>query len=186
MRRGFQAACGSRSLLRHCANVVPKGTVNLGAADSETKIKEFAAFYTQLTLKEVTSLQREIFKQLGHSDDFYEQALLRGMGGGGGGGAAAVAAPAAAAAAPAEVAPPPPPEPVKKVQKTQFDVNLVSYTDGAKIKLIKELRAVTNASIKDAKDAIEKKGLVAKGLSESDATKLVDLFKAAGAEATVQ
>eukprot|EP00672_Neobodo_designis_P018614 CAMPEP_0174839704 /NCGR_PEP_ID=MMETSP1114-20130205/8215_1 /TAXON_ID=312471 /ORGANISM="Neobodo designis, Strain CCAP 1951/1" /LENGTH=90 /DNA_ID=CAMNT_0016073831 /DNA_START=102 /DNA_END=370 /DNA_ORIENTATION=+ len=70
---------------RACATPVPKGTADLTGAESSEKVKEFAAFYTQLTLKEVTALQREIFKQLGHSDDFYEQALLRGLGGGGGG-----------------------------------------------------------------------------------------------------
>ena len=175
------------AFVRCCATPVPKGTANLSAADSSEKIKEFASFYTQLTLKEVTSLQREIFKQLGHSDDFYEQALLRGMGGGGGGAPVAVAIPAAAAAAaaPAAEEAPAPPEP-KKPAKTAFDVNLEAYPDGAKIKLIKDLRGVTNLSIKEAKDMIEKKGVVAKNLAQSDADKLVELFKANGASATVQ
>ena len=181
---------GALCAVRPCsASALPKGTVDLTAADSDKKIKEFAALYTQMTLKEITALQREIFAQLGHSNEFYEQALLRGMGGGGGGGgvvmaaAPAVAAPAAAAAP--EAAAPAAPE-KKKVQKTAFDVNLVSYPEGAKIKLIKELRGVTNDSIKDAKDLIEKKGIVAKNLGQADADKLVELFKAAGADASVQ
>jgi large subunit ribosomal protein L7/L12 len=168
-------------------SAIPANTADLSQGSSEEKIKQFAQYYTQLTLKEVTSLQREIFKQLGHGDDFYEQALLRGLGGGGGGGgaAAASAAPAAAAvAAPAEEVKVAPPE--KKVQKTAFEVNLVSYPDGAKIKLIKDLRGVTNDSIKDAKDLIEKKGIVAKNLGKSDAEKLVELFKANGADAQMQ
>ncbi len=143
-----------------------------------------------MTLKEITALQREIFKQLGHSNEFYEQALLRGLGGGGGGGGTVVMAPAAVAApAPAADAPPAavaPKEDKKKVQKTAFDVNLVSYPEGAKIKLIKELRGVTNDSIKDAKDLIEKKGIVARNLGQTDADKLVELFKAAGADAKIQ
>ena len=169
---------------RSCGSVVPKGTADMTAPESSEKVKEFAAFYTQLTLKEVTALQREIFKQLGHSDDFYEQALLRGMGGGGGGGVAVAAAPAAAPAAAAEEKAPEPEK--KKPAKTAFDVNLESYPDGSKIKLIKDLRGVTNDSIKEAKDLIEKKGVVAKNLSQSDADKLVELFKANGASATVQ
>ena len=176
------AAASSRAC---AATPVPKGTADLTAAESSEKVKEFASFYTQLTLKEVTALQREIFKQLGHSDDFYEQALLRGMGGGGGGGAVAAAAPAAAVAAPAAEEKAPEPE-KKKVAKTAFDVALESYPDGAKIKLIKDLRGVTNDSIKEAKDLIEKKGVVAKNLGKADAEKLVELFKANGATASLQ
>jgi large subunit ribosomal protein L7/L12 len=187
-RCAFAAAVASST--RACASAVPANTADLSNADSSKKVQEFAAFYTQLTLKEVTELQREIFKQLGHSNDFYEQALLRGMGGGGGGGgggAAAVAAPAAAAAPAADAAKPAVAAPEKKAAaKTAFEVNLVSFPDGAKIKLIKDLRSVTNDSIKDAKDLVEKKGIVAKNLGKGDAEKLVEMFKANGADASVQ
>jgi large subunit ribosomal protein L7/L12 len=63
-----------------------------------------------------------------------------------------VAAPAAAAgastgadAAPAEAAP----------EKTAFNVILESFDAAAKIKLIKEVRALTGLGLKEAKEAVE-------------------------------
>jgi large subunit ribosomal protein L7/L12 len=161
--------------------------------DSNKKLDEFATLYSQLTLKEVTQLQKLIFKKLGHSEEFYEQALLRGLGGGGGGGGvvmqaapAAVAAPAAAAgpsAAEEEAKAAAEAEAKKKAQKTTFDVKLGKYPADAKIKLIKELRAVTNLPLKDAKDLIDKApGFVAKTMGKEDAEKLAKLMKEHGAE----
>lgn len=147
-------------------------------------LEELASAYSQLTLKELSDLQRLIFKKLGHSDEFYEKALLRGLGGGGGGGvvmatnaAAAVAAPGAAAAA--EEAPK---AEKKKVEKNTYDVKLAKYTPDIKVKLIKELRSVTNLSIADAKGAIEKcPGLVQTNMRKEDAEKLKALFEKLGA-----
>lgn len=157
------------------------------AAATSGKIEDLANMYSQLTLKEVTQLQKLIFKKLGHSDDFYEQALLKGLGGGGGGGMVmtampagampAVAAPAADAAPAEEVK-----ETKKKVEKNTFDVKLAKFPPEIKIKLIKELRTVTNLPLKDAKDAIDKcPGLVQTNMGKDDAEKLKKLFEALGA-----
>lgn len=62
-------------------------------------------------------------------------------------GASAPAAPVAAAAAPAAA------EPV--VEKTEFTVILQSFDAAAKIKLIKEVRALTGLGLKEAKEAVE-------------------------------
>lgn len=156
------------------------------AAGTNAKLDDLAATYAQLTLKEVSDLQRLIFKKLGHSDDFYEKALLRGLGGGGGGGAvmmapAAVAA-AAAPAADAATAEAPKAE-KKKVEKLTYDVKLEKFAPELKIKLIKELRTVTNLSIADAKKAVEKcPGLVATNMSKDDAEKLKTLYEKLGAK----
>ncbi|KAK7196006.1 60S ribosomal protein [Novymonas esmeraldas] len=157
-------------------------------AGGNAKLDDLAATYAQLTLKEVSDLQRLIFKKLGHSDDFYEKALLRGLGGGGGGGAVMMApAAAAAAAAPAADAAADGADTAKvekkKVEKLTFDVKLEKYAPEIKTKLIKELRSVTTLSIADAKKAVEKcPGLVATNMSKADAEKLKDLYEKLGAK----
>ncbi|KPA77157.1 putative 60S ribosomal protein [Leptomonas pyrrhocoris] len=148
------------------------------------KLDELAAAYAQLTLKEVSDLQRLIFKKLGHSDDFYEKALLKGLGAGGGGGGVVMAPVAAAAAAPAAEAAAEAPKPEKKkVEKLTYDVKLEKFAPEIKIKLIKELRSVTSLSIADAKKAVEKcPGLVATNMSKDDAEKLKGLYEKLGAK----
>lgn len=54
----------------------------------------------------------------------------------------------AAAAAPAEEAPP-------VVEKTHFTVKLDKYDAASKIKLIKEVRAITGLGLKEAKELVE-------------------------------
>ena len=63
----------------------------------------------------------------------------------GGGAPAGPAAPAAAASAPAADAP---------AAKAEFDVKLESYDAANKIKIIKEVRAVTGLGLKEAKDLV--------------------------------
>lgn len=176
---GAAAMCAASSQVRGCSSAAP-----------EAKIEDLANMYSQLTLKEITQLQKLIFKKLGHTDEFYEQALLKGLGGGGGGGGVVMAAmpagaiPAAAAAAPAADAAPAEEvkETKKKVEKNTCDVKLAKFPPEIKIKLIKELRTVTNLPLKDAKDAIDKcPGLVQTNMSKDDAEKLKKLFEALGA-----
>jgi large subunit ribosomal protein L7/L12 len=86
--------------------------------------------------------------------------------------AAAAAAPVAAAgaaAAPAE-------------EKDAFDVILV---DGGanKINVIKEVRAITNLGLKEAKDLVEKAGSVVKaGANKAEAADIKKKLEAAGAK----
>ncbi|GET87038.1 ribosomal protein l7/l12-like protein [Leishmania tarentolae] len=176
MRRALVASSlMSRCALayRHCS-ARPEG--------DKAKLDDLATAYSQLTLKEVSDLQRLIFKKMGHSEEFYEKALLRGLGGGGG---AVMMAPAAAAAAPAGDAPAAeaPKTEKKKVEKLTYDVKLEKFAPEIKIKLIKELRTVTNLSIADAKKAVEKcPGLVATNMSKDDAEKLKGLYEKLGAK----
>lgn len=172
------------------AAVASMGVARFNATEApvDPKVEQMAEAYSQLTLKEISQLQRLIFKKLGHSDKFYEEALLKGLGGGGGGAvvmaAAPAAAPAADAAAAAAAEAPKAAEPAKKkVEKTTADVKLVKFPAEAKIKLIKELRTVTNLPLKDAKDAIDKApGLIQTNMSKDDAEKLKKLFEGLGAE----
>lgn len=176
---------------RLCSSSSSSAKAAAPAAAISPKLEDLANAYSQLTLREVSDLQRLIFKKLGHSDEFYERALLKGLGGGGSGGVVTAAAPAAApagggvaaapaadAAAAAEGAKPE----KKKVEKLTVDVKLDKYPPDVKIKLIKELRSVTSLSIADAKKAVEKcPGLVATNMSKDDAEKLKALFEKLGA-----
>lgn len=170
---------------------IHKGMKGLRVPGGPEYLEEMANSFSQLTLKEITELQRLIFKKLGHSDDFYEKALLQGLGGGGGGAHFNAAAAAPAAAAPSAdalaAAPSAPPKPEKKkVEKLTADVKLGAYAPEIKIKLIKELRTVTSMSIADAKKAVEKcPGLVATNLSKDDAEKLKVAFEKLGAKVEV-
>ncbi|KAG8344150.1 Ribosomal protein L7 L12 C terminal domain [Trypanosoma vivax] len=159
-------------------------TLLLATRASSSKLEELASTYSQLTLRELSELQRLIFKKLGHTDEFYEKALLRGLGGGGGvmmAPAATAAAKPATESAEAET----PKVEKKKVEKTTYDVKLDKYAPEIKVKLIKELRSVTCLSIADAKSAIEKcPGLVQTNMRKEDAEKLKELFEKLGA--TVQ
>ena len=82
------------------------------------------------------------------------------------------AAPVAAAAGPAAAA---------AEEKDSFDVVLV---DGGanKINVIKEVRAITNLGLKEAKDLVEKGGQVVKaGANKAEAEEIEKKLKAAGA-----
>jgi large subunit ribosomal protein L7/L12 len=59
---------------------------------------------------------------------------------------------APAAASPAAAAPPAPAE--AKKEKADFDVKLESFSADGKIKVIKEIRAITNLGLKEAKELV--------------------------------
>ena len=87
-------------------------------------------------------------------------------------------APAAPAAA-AEAAPPPPPAPAK--EKTEFEVRLESFSAEGKIKVIKEIRAITNLGLKEAKDLCEKAPVAIKAnVPKADAEAMKKQIEAAG------
>ena len=169
----------------------PEGMVPLATPQSSAKVDELASVYCQLTLKEITELQRLIFKKLGHSDSFYEQALLRGLGGGGGGGGTAASAPAsdaagavaAGGASPAAAPPKPKAAPAAPAEKAAYDVHLKAYPPENKAKIIKEVKTATNMSLGDAKGMVDKApGIVAKNLPKEDANKLKKLLEEHKAE----
>jgi len=90
--------------------------------------------------------------------------------------AAAMAAPAAGAAAQAEV----------EEEQTEFDVIMTSY-GAEKIKVIKEVRAITGLGLAEAKALVE--GVPAKikeGVNKDEAKELKDKLAAAGATVEVK
>eukprot|EP00879_Flechtneria_rotunda_P014318 GHRR01014958.1.p1 GENE.GHRR01014958.1~~GHRR01014958.1.p1 ORF type:complete len:186 (+),score=65.81 GHRR01014958.1:1619-2176(+) len=89
------------------------------------------------------------------------------------------AAPAAAAA---------PEQPVEqKKEKTEFDVKLESFTPEGKIKVIKEIRAITNLGLKEAKELVEKAPVVIKtGISKADAEAMQKQLAAVGGKVIME
>lgn len=92
------------------------------------------------------------------------------------GGAGAPAAGGKPAAAPA-AAPP-------KEEKTHVDIKLKAFAAANKIKVIKEVRAVTNLGLKEAKELVEAlPATVLTKVKKEDAVKIIEKLKAeTGAE----
>ncbi|GMF26291.1 unnamed protein product [Phytophthora fragariaefolia] len=84
-----------------------------------------------------------------------------------GGGAAGGAAPAAEEA---------------KEEKTAFNVKLASFDAKSKIKVIKEVRAITGLGLKEAKELVEgAPSTLKKDVKKEEADELVEKLKAVGA-----
>ncbi|MFV3073944.1 50S ribosomal protein L7/L12 [Niveispirillum fermenti] len=91
------------------------------------------------------------------------------------------AAPVAVAAAPAAAATAAPVE-----EQTEFTVELLDGGD-KKINVIKEVRAITNLGLKEAKDLVEGAPKVVKeGVSKDEAAKLKKQLEDAGAKVAVK
>lgn len=72
-------------------------------------------------------------------------------------------------------------------EKEFFDLKLVGYDDKAKIKVIKEVRAITGLGLKEAKELVEgAPKIVKKEVSKADVDGLVEKLKAAGAEVALE
>lgn len=92
-----------------------------------------------------------------------DSAFSVGLGGGGGG----AAAPAAEEA---------------KEEKTQFDVKLASFDAKSKIKVIKEVRAITGLGLKEAKELVEgAPSVLKKDVKKDEAEALIEKLKEVGA-----
>ncbi|XAR73826.1 hypothetical protein NMG60_11007924 [Bertholletia excelsa] len=76
----------------------------------------------------------------------------------------------------------------KKAEKTAFDLKLEGGFDaGAKIKIIKEVRACTDLGLKEAKDLVEKAPtLLKKGVTKEEAEKIIEKMKEVGAKVTME
>lgn len=109
--------------------------------DTSERVKQLAADIMSLSVLECSQLSRVLRDKLG---------VPRGSGMGmmpmmaAGMPAAAAAAAPAAAEAPAE----------EKKEKTEFDVKLDGFSPEGKIKVIKEIRALTNLGLKEAKELV--------------------------------
>ncbi|XP_057519553.1 uncharacterized protein LOC130800179 [Amaranthus tricolor] len=75
----------------------------------------------------------------------------------------------------------------KKEEKTAFDVKLEKFDAAAKIKVIKEVRALTNLGLKEAKDLVEKAPAILKqGVTKEEAAVIIEKIKAAGGTAAME
>ena len=72
-------------------------------------------------------------------------------------------------------------------EQTEFNVILKSVNDGAKIPVIKEVRALTGLGLKEAKDLVEAGGKsVKEGVSKDEAGQIKQKLEAAGAVVEIQ
>ena len=139
------------------------------ASEKVEKICDDVCQLNVLELKEFLDLFKE---RAGLSD-----ADLQG--GGGGGGVVQVAAAAApAAAAPAEAA---------AEEKEFFDIKLMSFDAKAKIKVIKEVRALTGLGLKEAKEVVEgAPSVLKKEVKKEEAEEIVKKLTELGAAAELE
>ena len=71
-------------------------------------------------------------------------------------------------------------------EKTEFDVNLISFGSN-KIAVIKEVRALTQLGLKDAKDLVENVPKPLKtGVSKEEANKMKDALEKTGAKVEIK
>ncbi|CAL9919027.1 50S ribosomal subunit protein L12 [Candidatus Liberibacter solanacearum] len=73
-------------------------------------------------------------------------------------------------------------ESVAVAEKTEFDVVLTGFNATSKINVIKEVRAITNLGLKEAKELVESSPKSLKGgVSKGDAEEIKKKLEAAGA-----
>ena len=124
----------------------------------ENKMEEFVSYVENLTVLELSKLVKTLEERLGVS--------------------AAAPVAVAAAAAPAAAAP--------AEEKTEFDVILADF-GGDKIKVIKEVRAITGLGLKEAKDLVEAAPKAIKeAVAKDEAEKIKAQLEAAGAKVEVK
>lgn len=91
------------------------------------------------------------------------------------------AAPVAVAAAPGAAAAP------AEEEKTEFDVELTSYAEDKKLKVIKEVKDIAGLSLGEAKDLVTSAPKMVKtGVSKEEAEALKKQLEEAGATVTIK
>ncbi|GMH35535.1 hypothetical protein BSKO_03403 [Bryopsis sp. KO-2023] len=89
------------------------------------------------------------------------------------------------AAAPAQAAAEP--EAKKEEEKTEFDVKLESFEATSKIKLIKEVRGLTDLGLKEAKELVEKAPVIVKvKLDKKSAEEVKEKLEKVGAKVNLE
>eukprot|EP00798_Chlamydomonas_sp_ICE-L_P024895 gene24895-10561_t len=135
-----------------CATFVPSAHRHCSSEASPPqateKVQQLAEKVMGLTVLEASALSALLREKLGMPKPAYGAMPMMAASMGQ---APAAEAPAAAAA----------PEEEKK-EKTEFDVKLESYETAGKIKVIKEIRAITSLGLKEAKELVEKFPMVIK------------------------
>ena len=90
------------------------------------------------------------------------------------------AAPVAVAAAPGAAV-------AEVEEKTEFDVELTSYDEAAKLKVIKAVKEITGLGLGEAKEiVVGAPKMVKTGVSKEEADKVAEELKAAGAEVEIK
>ena len=75
------------------------------------------------------------------------------------------------------------PKEEEKKEKTHYDIELTKFDGAKKIALIKEIRAILNLGLKEAKDLVEAGGKAVKeGVSKAEAEDIKKKLEAAGAK----
>ncbi|RNF04112.1 ribosomal protein L7/L12 [Trypanosoma rangeli] len=169
---------------------MPRGMKAFPMRDSAATVEAIAEAYVNMDLATMRKFHEFVLKGTARPPAAaplaYEEALLQGMGAVSGGSVGTVgAAPAppnsptqGEAAASAQGAPA-----RKAVDKNVFDFTVRKYPAANKVKLIKELRAVSALPLQEAKAAVERcPGVLVKAMARADAEKLKTLFEGHGAE----
>lgn len=191
-----QATCQScsaefssrRASPRHCASRICAPAHSYGTAPSPSplpagsdpaeqrspptqRVVRLVDEITQLTLLEVSDLTQLIKKRLGLPD--MPMGMPMGM-------------PMAMAPGPQQAVPAAAAE-VPQVEKTVFDVKLDKIADSsARLKVIKEVRAVTGLGLKESKDLVEKlPSIVKKQVSKEEAESIIEKLRAAGGDCSM-
>ncbi|EMS65491.1 50S ribosomal protein L7/L12 [Triticum urartu] len=74
-----------------------------------------------------------------------------------------------------------------KEEKMAFDVKLEGFDAAAKLKIIKELRAITSLGLKEAKELVEKAPAVLKaGVPKEEAESIAEKMRALGAKIVLE
>lgn len=137
------------------------------------RVKRLVDEILELNLVEINQLLSRLQSRLGLSD-----AMLNFSGGGGGGSNNAAAAQSDAGATKAAAAP------VK--EKEAFDIKLTVVDAKAKIKVIKEVRAITGLGLKEAKELVEKAPVVIKtGVKKDEIEAMKKILLESGAQIEV-
>ncbi len=143
------------------------------APEASEKVLELADRIIELNMLEVSSLTELLKDRLGITGASGMMMMPGGMMQGAG----APAAAEGAGGAPAAV----------EEKKDDFSVKLTGYDAASKIKVIKEVRAVTDLGLKEAKEMVEKGEFVVKeGLSKDDAEALVKKLEEVGGQAKME
>jgi large subunit ribosomal protein L7/L12 len=126
--------------------------------------EELVAMVEAMTVAELSALVTALKDKFGITGAAFMPAAMPAAGG---------AAPAAGAA--------------KEEEQTEFKVTLVAVGDGKKIPVLKELRALTNLGLKEAKDIIDKTpSIIKEGCSKEEAEKIRTKLEEVGAKVEVK
>jgi large subunit ribosomal protein L7/L12 len=132
------SSCSSRSFSAAAEESKPAESIG------NEKVQQLAQEIMNLTVLESTWLSQILRKKLNIEKPAYGSMQMA---------MPMMAAPAAASAA-APAAAPAAPAVEEKKEKTEFEVKLESFTTEGKIKVIKEVRAITGLGLKEAKELV--------------------------------